>query len=94
MVAKVKIIIPSLLSKVTGGEKEVAVSAATLTEALRQLIAKYGDAFEERVFDSTGKPKGLLNFYINGKNVHFLKGVETQLKDGDEVLILPAVGGG
>jgi MoaD family protein len=94
MVAKVKITIPSLLSKVTGGEKEVEVSATTLSEALHKLIAKYGDAFEKRVFDQTGKPKGLLNFYVNGKNAHFLKGLETPLKDGDEVLILPAVGGG
>jgi MoaD family protein len=94
MVAKVKITIPSLLSKVTNGEREVEVSATTLSEALRKLTARYGDPFEERVFDSTGRPKGLLNFYVNGKNAHFLKGLETQLKDGDEILILPAVGGG
>jgi adenylyltransferase/sulfurtransferase len=53
-----------------------------------------GDDFKRRVFDHNGKPRSLINIYINGKNMRFSGGMTTQLKDGDSVYILPAVAGG
>jgi MoaD family protein len=79
---------------VIGGEREVKVRASTLIEALNALAEKYGDGLRGKLFDGEGKPKRLLSFYVNGKNVRFLKGLETPLKDGDEVSILPSVSGG
>lgn len=35
-----------------------------------------------------------LAILVNGKNIHLLDGVETVLKDGDEVVILPPTAGG
>lgn len=92
--AKVKVVFPSVIASVTAGERETEVSASTLREVIDRLVAKYGDAFRDRIFDSSGNPRKLLNFYVNGKNVSFLKQLETQLKDGDKVLILPTVSGG
>lgn len=89
-----KVLFPSALLRATGGEREVEVLASTLTEALSALAERYGEGFRERLFDASGKPKRLLNFYVNGKNVRFLKGLETPLNDGDEVSILPSVSGG
>lgn len=83
-----------MITSVTAGEKETNVSASTLREVVDKLVVKYGDAFRERIFDSSGELKKLLNFYVNGKNVRFLKQLETPLNDDDEVLILPTVSGG
>ena len=91
---RVKVIFPSVLTGITGGEREAEVLASTLEEALGKLTEKYGEGFRARLLDSTGRPKRLINFYVNGKNVRFLKLLETPLEDGDEVSILPSVSGG
>ena len=53
-----------------------------------------GEDFRRRVFDHNGKPRSLINIYINGKNVRFSGVTSSQLKDGDSIYILPAVAGG
>ena len=53
-----------------------------------------GDEFQRRVLNPDGTPRSLINIYINGKNMRFGSGMQTPLKDGDEVYILPAVAGG
>lgn len=92
--AKVKVIFPSVMTSLTAGEKETGLSASTLSQAIDEIVARYGDAFRERVLDSSGKLKRLLNFYVNGKNVRFLKQLETPLNDGDEISIIPLASGG
>lgn len=89
-----KVIFPSVITSVTAGEKKTEVSASTLQEVMDKLVAKYGDAFRERIFEPSGELKKLLNFYVNGKNVRHLKQLETPLNDNDEILILPTVSGG
>ena len=91
---QVKVFLSSVLANVTRGEKSVEVSASTLSGALNVLVEIYGDAFKEKIFDSTGKPRRLLNFYVNGRNVLHVRGLETELADGDEVSITPTVSGG
>ncbi len=92
--AKIRFTVPGVLASVTGGNRQIDMEASTVKEALSNLVSKYGEEFERRVFDVTGQPKRLLNFYVNGKNVRFLSNLDTQLSDGDEVMLLPAVGGG
>jgi molybdopterin synthase sulfur carrier subunit len=90
----VKVVFPSILAKVTNGEKEVIVSASTINDALTQLSTRYGEPFKETIFDSPGKPKRFLNFYLNGRNIRFIKNLDTPLKITDVLTILPSVGGG
>lgn len=90
---KVKTVFYGALIRITG-EKETEVEASTLKEALEKLTSKYGENFNTRIFDSAGKPNRFINFYVNGKDVRFLNQLDTALNPGDEVLIIPAVGGG
>ena len=53
-----------------------------------------GDDFKRRVLNDDGTPRSLINIYINGKNSRFSGGMDTALKDSDEIYILPAVAGG
>ena len=85
--------IPSVLNQ-GGGEKKVEISAITLAEAFSNISEKMGDDFKRRVLNDDGTPRSLINIYINGKNAKFSEGMETTLKDGDEIYILPAVAGG
>ena len=85
--------IPSVLNQ-GGGEKKIEISATTLTDAFSNVSEKMGDDFKRRVLNEDGTPRSLINIYINGKNAKFSSGMETSLKDGDEVYILPAVAGG
>jgi len=85
--------IPSVLNH-GDGEKKIQITASTLGEAFTNLSEKMGDDFKRRVLNDDGTPRSLINIYINGKNAKFSQGMETQLKDGDEIYILPAVAGG
>lgn len=91
--ANIKFVIPSVLNK-GGGEKKVDVAASTLSEAFAKISQTMGDEFQRRVLNSDGTPRSLINIYINGKNMRFSGGMQTTLKDGDEVYMLPAVAGG
>jgi len=73
----------------TGGEK------VTVDLVLKMLSQKYGTPFTEYVYDGkTGQPKNFLQFLINGTSTSTLNGLETELKNGDVLAILPPVGGG
>ena len=91
--ANIKFTIPSVLNK-GGGEKKIDISAATLSEAFAKISEKMGDEFKRRMLDADGTPRSLINIYINGKNMRFSGDMQTVLKDGDEIYILPAVAGG
>ena len=67
----------------------------TVDLVLKTLAEKYGEPFTEYVYNGkTGQPKGFLQFLVNGTSTSTLNGLETELKDGDVLAILPPVGGG
>jgi adenylyltransferase/sulfurtransferase len=85
--------IPSVLNK-GGGEKKLPITADSLLDSFNKVSDTMGDDFKHRVLNDDGTPRSLINIYINGKNARFSGGMNTPLKDGDEVYILPAVAGG
>ncbi|MGN6629493.1 MAG: ThiF family adenylyltransferase [Candidatus Nitrosocosmicus sp.] len=92
--ATVEFVIPSVLNK-GAGEKKLSVDASTLEEAFKIISNILGDDFKRRVIDINGKPRALINIYINGKNIRFNNtGMNSVLNNGDSVYILPAVAGG
>ena len=91
----VKVRFSSVLLAVTKDEKEAYVDATSVEQLIEELIAKYGDEFKARLIDQkTGKIRRFVNIFVNGKDVRLTRGLKTQLKDEDEVSILPAVSGG
>lgn len=91
--ANITFTIPSVLNG-GGGEKKIDVEAGTLSVAFTKISETMGDDFKRRVLNSDGTPKSLINIYINGKNAKFSSGLDTELKENDEIYILPAVAGG
>ncbi len=76
------------------GEKHATVEASSLHEALEELAARYGEEFRDRLFDEGGKPRRFINIYVNGRDCRFLRRLETELREGDKVSLIPAVSGG
>ena len=67
----------------------------TVDLVLKALSSKYGKPFTEYVYvGESGHPKGFLQFLVNGTSTAALDGLETALKDGDVLAVLPPVGGG
>ena len=83
---------PTILRSYTGGAKAVESSGATLDELLNNLDAAHG-GLRERLVDGE-KLRRFVNVYLNDEDVRFLAGLETPVKDGDTVTVLPAVAGG
>ena len=67
----------------------------TVDLVLRMLSHKYGKPFMDYVYEvATDQPKGFLQFLVNGNSTSTLSGLNTVVKNGDVVAILPPVGGG
>src|SRR6478672_226896 len=92
--ARVEFIIPSVLNR-GAGEKKISLEASNLHDAFTKISDFMGEDFKRRVFDLNGKPRALINIYINGKNMRFNNsGMSSALNNGDSIYILPAVAGG
>ncbi len=67
----------------------------TVDSVLRAIAEKYGKSFQDYVYISgTDEPKGFLQLLVNGNSTSILGGLQTELKEGDVLAILPPVGGG
>ncbi len=85
--------IPTPLRRMTNGLNKVEIESATLGHMVTDLEAAY-PGFKERLVDENGDLRYFVNIYINGEDVRFLQGLDTSIKPGDEVSIVPAVAGG
>ena len=56
---------------------------------------RWGDELANRLFDpDDGAVLPYVRIMVNGQTIEFLEGMETPLKEGDEILILPPASGG
>ncbi len=88
----VKVRIPVPLQRLTQGKEEVEGEPGTVIELINNLDKKYS-GLGERISEA-GKIRRFVNVYVNEEDIRFLKGEETEVKDGDEVSIVPAIAGG
>ncbi|MEO7944023.1 MAG: MoaD/ThiS family protein [Marmoricola sp.] len=93
----IEVRIPTILRTYTNGEKSVEASGATLSELIEDLEANHPglkDRLIEAKEDGQGDLRRFVNLYVNDEDVRFTGGLGTELKDGDQVVVLPAVAGG
>jgi molybdopterin synthase sulfur carrier subunit len=84
--------IPTQLRAATGGQSEVEVAGATVGDVLDAVFDAHGDLRERITQD--GDLRRFVNVYVAGEDIRFQEGLQTQIEDGAEVTILPAVAGG
>lgn len=89
----VRVRIPTPLRAATDGTAEVTSDALTVANAIDELETRF-PAIRGRLRDESGAMRRFVNLYVNGEDVRFQAGLETTLKAGDELSIVPAVAGG
>ncbi len=88
----IKVKIPVPLQRLTQGKEEVEGEPGTIISLLNGLDQKY-PGLAERISEG-GKLRRFVNIYVNEEDVRFMKNEATEVKDGDEVSIVPAIAGG
>jgi molybdopterin synthase sulfur carrier subunit len=85
--------IPTPLRAITNGRGEHQIEAATVEEAIDRLDREYS-GIKGRLCEDDGTVRRFINVYVNEEDIRFLQGLETPLKAGDEISIVPAMAGG
>lgn len=89
----VSVRIPTILRSYTGDSSSVTAEAGTLTEVLDSLESNH-PGIKARIVDEDGKLRRFVNVYVAEEDVRFAQGLDTPVKDGAQVSIIPAVAGG
>ena len=88
--------IPTILRTYTDGAKEVSGEGGTLAALIDDLDARHQGIKDRLVEDKDGSAdlRRFVNVYVNDEDVRFIGGLDAELSDGDQVVVLPAVAGG
>lgn len=89
----VNVKVPTPLRKFTAGSETVSGNGATVGALIEDLEKRYA-GIRERICDEQGRVRRFVNLYINGEDIRFLQQLDTKVKDGDEISIVPAIAGG
>ena len=89
----VSVRVPTILRPYTQGVSEVSAEGTTLIEVLDSLDTSY-PGIKGRVLDDSGELRRFVNVYVDDDDVRFNEGLQTAIKDGGQVSIIPAVAGG
>ena len=88
----IKVRIPTPLRTLTGGQDEVTAEGETVRAVLDDLEARF-PGLRDRVCDDKGVRR-FVNVFLNEDDIRFLEGLESPVKAGDSVEIIPAIAGG
>lgn len=88
----VSVKIPTPLQRLTKGQDVVEGKAGNIMELVNYLDSLY-PGIGERLSEG-GKVRRFVNIYVNEEDIRFLQAEQTEIKDGDEVSIVPAIAGG
>ncbi len=87
--------IPGYLRAFTGQRPRLEIEAgpATVGEAL-EALGRSWPGVRDRVLLETGEVRPHVNVFVGSESIRYSGGLETRVKEGDEISILPAVSGG
>lgn len=84
--------IPAALRTLTGGADEVKVDGATVAEVV-EALERIHPGLKDRLLDDKGVRR-FVNIYVGEEDVRFTGGLQTPVKGGDHISIVPAIAGG
>lgn len=85
--------IPTPLRTYTDGLSEIALQGSTVNEVMDDLVAQY-PALRPHLFNGDGQMRPFVNLFLNEDNVRDLQGLDTPLKEGDRLMLIPSIAGG
>ncbi len=90
---EVRVRVPTPLRRFTGGKDEVAAEGTSIRSVIDNLEQRH-PGLKERLLDDNGELRRFVNIYLNGDDIRFLNQLNSQVKDGDDISIVPAIAGG
>jgi MoaD family protein len=84
--------IPPTLRAEVGGARELEADGATVAEVIDDLVERYPPLAAQLLRDGELAPH--VNVYVGGEDVRTRDGLETEVRDGDQLILLPAMAGG
>ena len=85
--------IPSALQKFVDNHTSVEVPEGNVKEAIDSLLGQYG-GLKEHLFDEQGRIRSFVNIYLNDEDIRFERNLDTEVKNGDVIQIVPSIAGG
>ena len=89
----VSILVPAALRAYTDRQAEIEVSGSTTGEVIADLAAKYPD-IRKHLYKDDNTLRDFINVFIGDTNIKEMGGLATPVKDGDSVMLVPAIAGG
>ncbi|HLZ59685.1 MAG TPA: MoaD/ThiS family protein [Ktedonosporobacter sp.] len=87
--AAVTLRLPSTLSAISGGKSQIALRANTVEELLA-LLAQQHPKVWERLCTPEGHIREHVKMFVNNELISGPNGLQTRLKSGQEIIVLPA----
>jgi molybdopterin converting factor small subunit len=84
--------IPTPLRSHTDGKDTVSAEGATIKDVLDDLDRKH-PGLRDKLVDDRGVRR-FVNIFVGDEDIRFMDGIDTAVKDGDEISIIPAIAGG
>jgi len=85
--------IPSALQRFANNNASVEVPAGSVKEAMDNLLSQYG-GLKEHLFDEQGRIRSFVNIYLNDEDIRYEQNLDTEVKNGDVIQIVPSIAGG
>jgi molybdopterin synthase sulfur carrier subunit len=89
----VRVRVPTPLRRFTAGADEVSADGASVKAVIEDLERRH-PGMRERLLDDKGQLRRFVNIYLNGDDIRFLDELNSKVKDGDDLSIVPAIAGG
>src|SRR5215213_2967848 len=89
----VTVFIPTALRQFAGDKAEVAVDASTVGEALEKVTGAHAE-LRRHLYGEQNALRNFVNVYVNDEDIRHAQRLDTPVKDGDTVSIIPAIAGG
>ena len=84
--------IPTPLRPYSDGNSQVEVAGETVGSALEDLTKQYPD-LRQHLYDGN-QLRSFVNIYLNQEDIRYGDGVDTEIEDGDTLMIIPSIAGG
>jgi adenylyltransferase/sulfurtransferase len=89
----VKVMVPTALRQLTNDRDELQLDSTDVGSALKELVSNYPE-LKRYFYADNGRMRNFVNVYLNGEDIRYISGVDTPLKDGDNLMIVPSITGG
>ncbi|MDR1488018.1 MAG: MoaD/ThiS family protein [Deltaproteobacteria bacterium] len=89
----ITLLMPTALRGFTDGKSEISLDGETVGQVLLALAKAYPD-ISTHLFDEAGELRSFINVFINGENAKSSGGLKRAVKDGETLMLVPAIAGG